>query len=140
MGYKSTGTPNLLRLNRRLTTITTEKAAIVARRCAAEITERAQASYDSGQTVYGDARPTGVNGDALTLVRTGDTRNLIRFTSDGGTKIRCSLGGLKYAKYLIGKYKILPIGNAALPWRWIEIIQRIWFEEVKEHMQLAGGP
>jgi hypothetical protein len=134
MAYKSTGTENLKRLNKRLQKLTSEKgqeiANEVAKRAASVITSYSQASYDGGTTVYGDARPTGKHGNLLSLVYSGDTRSMIRFVSDGGSKIRASLGK-DYMKYLIGKYRILPIGNAQLPFKWLGAI-RLIFKSVSE--------
>lgn len=117
-------TQNLRRFNQKLQAMPTEIARIVAARAASAITQRAQSSYDSGVSVYGDARENNV-----TLYQTGATRDYVVFTSDGGTKIRASLG-TPYAKYLIGKYKILPVGNAAMPWQWLKAIKEISLQEM----------
>jgi hypothetical protein len=125
MGYKSTGTLHLKRfVNQQLAGLKTEVAQKAAAEIADEITRQARASFDGGQTVYGDARPTGVHGP-LSLVKTGTTRDSLRFSSDGGTKVRAVLGN-PYMKYLIGKYVILPIGNAALPFSWLTAIRSIF--------------
>lgn len=94
----------------------------VAQRSAPVVTKLAQSAYDGGQNVYGDPRPEGVNGP-LTLKRTGTTRKLVQFVSNGRI-VRCVLG-TKYARFLIGKYGILPNGNAAIPRAWGEEIARI---------------
>lgn len=88
----------------------------VAFRAAPVLTTAAAASFDAGRTVYGDARNQGVKGGALTLVRSGDTRRTVKFVSNGRI-VRCVLG-TPYAKYLIGRYGILPNGNAAMPHAW----------------------
>lgn len=89
----------------------------VARQGAPEITSLAKRAYESGQTVYGDARPTGKGGRPLTLRRTGATAQTVQFVAIG-TIMRCVLG-TDYARYLIGKYGILPSGpKAALPYAW----------------------
>lgn len=115
--------------------MTTVIAQRVAARAAGAITSLAQASFASGETVYGDARPEGKRG-ALTLVRSGFTRDSLRFASDGGTKIRAVLGQ-PYVKYLIGKYVILPIGNAALPFAWSSRLRVLVREEAEK--QLSQG-
>lgn len=90
-------------------------AADVARRAAPGVTGLAQGAYDSRQTVYGDARPRGADGGDLDLVQTGTTRAQMRFVATG-TQIRCVLGP-KYAKYLVGKYGVLPISALPTAWR-----------------------
>lgn len=71
-------------------------------------------AYDGGKTVYGEARPLGASGQPLSLEASGATRRTLRFTATG-TVVRCVLG-TRWAKYLIGKYAILP--NGALPAGW----------------------
>ncbi|HEU4431453.1 MAG TPA: hypothetical protein VFT98_22020 [Myxococcota bacterium] len=130
-------TRNLRRLNKSLAQLPTVLGQQVARKAAAEITGLAQASFAAGQTVYGDERPTGKAGNALSLVETGFTRDNLRFVSDGGTKIRASLGR-RYVKYLIGKYVILPIGNAALPFAWSSRLRALVHETIARALKEAA--
>lgn len=90
-------------------------AAAVAEKAAPAMTELTTSAYDGGKTVYGDARPKAESGGNLDLEESGDTRAQVRFVRIG-TIVRCSLGTL-YAKYLIGKYKILPNGPVPAVWR-----------------------
>jgi len=104
----------------------------IAKRIAAELTAKAGSDYDAGLTAYGDPRPLGVHGNALSLWATGDTRRDLAFKSDGGTKVRAVLG-TPYAKYLIGKYQILP--NRTLPVNWQKLLEQ-WAEyELDQHME-----
>lgn len=89
-------------------------AVDVARRAAPAMTTLTTSAFNSNRSVYNDPRPTGANGQALTLVKSGRTRDALRFVSVG-TIVRCALP-TKWAKYLIGKYGILP--NGALPAQW----------------------
>lgn len=116
------GSPqNLRAVNARLLAIGSQRVAeAVARAGAVALTAAVQAAYDSGTTAYGGARPAGERG-ALSLVATGTVRRLLRFEALG-RKIRCALGA-KYARYLIGKYAILPSGNAALPADWADFLR-----------------
>jgi hypothetical protein len=114
---KGPPTENLRRFNKRLTELPRTVAVEAARRAAPVISRYARASFDSGRTVYDSLRPLGSHGNALSLVKTGKARASLLFTSDGGSKIRAVLSA-PYVKYLIGKFKILPIGNAAMPMRW----------------------
>ncbi len=105
---------DLRKLGSRLQKFPTSVAHNVAQQSAPTLTALSQRAYDSGQTVYGDARPDGTGGQALDLVQTGLTKATLRFTAVG-TIVRCVLG-TRYAKYLIGKYRILPMG--AMPTAW----------------------
>ena len=109
---------NLRNFTKRLQQVPRVAAIEMAKRAAPIISGYAQATFDAGQDVYGAARRLGVHGNALSLKKKNDAaRASLLFTSDGGTKIRAVLARA-YVKFLIGKYKILPIGNAALPMRW----------------------
>lgn len=99
---------------RKLNELPKSVAHDVAQRAAPDLTQLSREAYDAGRTVYGESRPAGVNGNALTLKKTGATERDLRFVSVG-TIVRCVLGP-KYARYLIGKYSVLP--NGALPAAW----------------------
>jgi hypothetical protein len=93
----------------------------VAQRGAPKLTALTREAFDGNRNVYGDARPAGVDGQPLTLVKSGATRAALKFTANG-TIIRAVLG-TRYAKYLIGKYGILP--NGALPVKWSRALAEI---------------
>ena len=101
-------------LKQRLATLPKTIAVDVAQRAAPAMTGLTKQAFDSGQNVYGDARPEGVGGRALTLRRTGTVARELRFVAIG-TIVRCVLGP-RYAKYLIGKYGVLP--NGVMPAEW----------------------
>ena len=88
-----------------------ELASQVADRGAPALTTITRATFASGQTVYGNQRPAAVGGGQLSLVKSGTTAAQLRFVASGRV-IKCVIGP-DYAKYLIGKYKILP--NGGLP-------------------------
>lgn len=96
----------------------TKISAVLAQRTAQDaapaLTKEATEAYDTNRTAYGELRPLGENGDALTLVRTGAVRGGMRFGVIG-TVVRCVLPE-DYARFLIGKFSILP--NGALPADW----------------------
>jgi hypothetical protein len=96
-------------------------AAEVAKQGAPLMTQLTDQAFDGGRTVYDDARPLGVDGQALSLKKSGRTRSQMRFERVG-TRIRCVLPS-KYARYLIGKYSILP--NGALPVHWARALTEI---------------
>jgi hypothetical protein len=104
----------LAELARKLKAIPVRVAQDVAARVAPTITGKAQAAFAAGQTVYGDARPTGVRGNVLDLFETGATASRLKFVAVG-TVVRCVLP-TRHAKYLIGKYRILPMGRLPVSW------------------------
>jgi len=133
------GNPGLLKqLGAKLASLPKTVQAEVARQGAPVITALAQTAFDGGQTVYGDARPNGVGGDALSLVASGATRRSLAFAATG-TQMRCTLGP-RHMRYLVGKYKILP--NNAIPFRWraalSEIVQRVARQEADKAMAGIG--
>jgi len=90
-------------------------AADAAGRIAPAVTAIARADFGAGRTVYGDRRPLGVRGNALSLVRSGRVRGGLRFAATGA-RLRCVLP-TDYAKFLVGRYKVLPHGDH-LPASW----------------------
>lgn len=107
-------------LKQRLRAMPISVAHDVAQRAAPAMTGLAREAFDAGRSVYGDTRPQSkVDGRALTLNRTGATKGTLRFTA-AGTIVRCVLG-TRWAKYLIGKYGILP--NGTLPAQWTKTLQ-----------------
>lgn len=105
---------DLRKLGARLNKFPTTLVHNVANKTAPSLTQKANAAYGSGRTVYGDARPKGALGAPLSLKRTGATEATLRFVAIG-TIVRCVLG-TPYAKYLIGKYRILPMGRMPVAW------------------------
>jgi hypothetical protein len=119
---------DLRKLQKRITNFPISCAHNVAQESSPKLTQFALSAFNSGNTVYGEARPKGVNGNTLDLVRDkdgGTTRSTIRFVAIG-TIVRCALG-TDYAKYLIGKYKILPMGP--MPVKWAQEFARIVSEQ-----------
>lgn len=105
----------------KLTKISAVLAQATARDAAPALTKESTQAYDVGRTAYGELRPLGENGDALDLVKTGAVRGGMRFAVVG-TVVRCVLPE-NYARYLIGKYSILP--NGALPTAWAAKLRSI---------------
>lgn len=101
-------------LRQRLQTLPKSLAHNVSQRAAPALTTMTVESFNASRTVYGDARPAGVDGSALTLVQSGAAKASLKFVANG-TIVRCVLG-TRYTKYLIGKYGVLP--NGALPAAW----------------------
>lgn len=89
-------------------------AETVAKKAAPSMTALTNQAFDAKRSVYGEPRPVGVSGRPLTLEASGETRRRLFFASNG-TIVRASLG-TRWARFLIGKYGILP--NGALPADW----------------------
>jgi len=111
----------LNRLKKNLRAMPVSFAHDVAKRTAPRVTSLATVAFTTGRTVYDEARPKGVNGQPLTLRRTGQTEGTIRFVANGRI-VRCVLG-TRYAKFLVGKYGILPMGR--IPARWQQHIAEL---------------
>lgn len=119
---------DLRKLQKRIAGFPTSLAHNVSKAAAPDLTSFARAAYDAGDTVYGEPRPLGVRGNKLDLISDptgGTTRSTVRFVSVG-TIVRCVLT-TSYAKYLIGKYRILPMG--VMPVKWAQRFARIVSEQ-----------
>src|SRR5688572_30847017 len=112
---KRAGNAALSGLKSKLRAMPISLAHKVASRVAPTLTGKAQGAYDGARTVYGEARPKGVNGNTLDLVDSGRTRSGASFSADGRI-VRASLP-TKWAKYLIGKYRVLPNGPLPIDWK-----------------------
>lgn len=96
----------------------------VATKAAPALTRLMREAFDSGRTVYGDPRPLGKDGNKLSLIKSGATRKTIRF-DNFGTVLRIQLT-TSYAKYLVGKYTILPQGGrTAIPFEWMRLLRAL---------------
>jgi hypothetical protein len=105
---------DLKKLGSRLNKFPTTVVASVASKTAPKLTTNANTAFGSGRTVYGQPRPPSASGGPLTLRRTGATEATLRFVAIG-TIVRCVLG-TPYAKYLIGNYRVLPMGRMPVSW------------------------
>jgi hypothetical protein len=101
-------------LKQRIAQMPVSVAHEVAQRAAPALTGLAVGAFDARQNVYGDARKAGPEG-VPSLVKTGATKRTLAATSNG-TIVRFVLG-TPWAKYLIGKYGILPIRALPSAWR-----------------------
>lgn len=106
---------DLRNLRKRIANTPVHVAHDVAKRAAPALTRATRTAFSSGKTVYGSARPVGVEGQKLTLHKSGKALRSLRFDS-AGTIIR-SIVAVPYVRYLIGKYKVLPVGKLPLGWQ-----------------------
>ena len=131
-----TGNPaNLKALATKLRQVPVRVAQRAAAKIAPRLTELARASFDAGENPYGDAWEPGAEGQRVDLVQRGALRAQLRFTAVG-TRVRAVLG-VPYAKYQIGKRKVLPIGGSAMPAAWSRAIGEIVNAEIAA--DLAGA-
>lgn len=110
--------------------------ARIAARGAPAMSELAQDAHSSGKTVYDRPRPLSVDGEALSLERTGDTKRALQFVATGRDIRTARLP--RYAKYLIGKYDLLP--NGPLPQAWRERLRDIAAEVLLDEIHRGGAP
>jgi len=115
MAVRHKGNQTLASLKSKLAEMPRTVAVDVAKRASPQLTTLTQEAFTGGQTIYGEARPLGVDGQPLDLYRTGSVAAQLKFTTNG-TIVRAVLGP-KHAKYLIGKYGILPNGSMPVRWR-----------------------
>lgn len=92
----------------------------VAKDAAETLSTEMRADYASSRTVYDTPRPLGVDGKRLSLVKTGRTFGELAFVAVG-TVVRAQLGS-KYARFLVGKYQIMP---QRLPAAWAAKLAKI---------------
>lgn len=111
----------LKRLSKTLKSLgtSTRLAQKVAAGVAPDLTGRARASFEGGQTAYDTVRPPGKSG-AVSLRKTGKLFSTLLFVAIG-TRVRAVLG-VPYARYLL-KFGILPRGGSKLPSAWVQAIK-----------------
>lgn len=119
------GIDSLSRLKRAVSDLPLTLGAAVAKDAAAVLTADLRSSFDGGKTAYDTPRPLSTDGKKLYLRVTGATRNTLAFVSVGSI-LRAQLG-TRYARYLIGKYAVLP---TSLPSGWRARLDAI----VQEHV------
>jgi hypothetical protein len=130
------GDPRTLKaLGKALRNMPITVSAKIAARSAPEITNLAQSAYDSGRTVYGSARPRGVDGDKLDLVQSGASRNAMRFIATGRDIRTPKLPD--HTRYLIGKYDCLP--NGPLPAAWKDALRGVAAQVLDAEIHGVGG-
>jgi hypothetical protein len=116
-------------------------SAKVAARAAERMSELAAADFDAKQSVYGVTYGVGRrSGTEIQLNRTGRMRALALRYMSAGRRVSVSLGSLKYARFLLGRFWFLPKrGVSNVPTAWNAAIREIAGEELKAHFTKAGA-
>jgi len=113
---------DLKSLGRRLTSFPTTLVHAVAGQTAPALTIAATSAHAARRSVYGESYgESTATGKPLTLDRTGLAASTIRFIATGSV-VRCVLGP-SYSRFLIGRYRILPMGR--MPAEWADKIRQI---------------
>lgn len=94
----------------------------VAEDVAPALTAQAKGSFDRSETPYGVPWDPGVDGQKITLRKTGALESTLRYVAIG-TRLRVALG-TSYAKYQIGKRPVFPSQGGELPSAYRESLSR----------------
>lgn len=95
----------------------------VAKEAAPILTEAARATFDKSQDAYGVDWDPGVNGQTVTLVKSGSLKAGLYYVAIG-TKLRVRLP-VSYAKYQVGKRPVHPRQGEALPLAFSEALSKV---------------
>jgi hypothetical protein len=114
---------------RRLPRVVAIKVAVEA---APILTELAKQTFNAGETPYGVNWREGVQGQRVTLDKTGALKRYIHYVAIG-TRLRVALG-VPYAKYQIGKRPVFPKQAGALPPLYVAALKRSVARIAKEEL------
>ncbi len=114
------GITTIARLRKAIADLPLRIRQAVATDAADALNAEVRADFARGVTVYDEPRPAGVKGQKLSLVKTGTTKRETGFDAKG-TIVRAELA-TRYAKYLVGKYRILP---QKIPPAWQRMLEKI---------------
>ena len=128
------GLKSLRALSAALKRIGAQTSQRVAARVAPVLTALARAAFAQQQSPFGDAWDPGVDGAPVTLRATGKLLGTLRFAAVG-SRVRAVLA-VPYARYHIGKRRILPAGG--IPDSWEKAIEEIFRDEVKRGLGKAA--
>lgn len=128
------GITSINRLKRAIRELPKHMQESVAEDAAGYLDIKIREDFAKARTVYDTPRPLSVDGKPLSLVRTGMIKQTLAFTAIG-TIVRAELS-TKYARYLIGKYKILP---QRLPVAWRQYLETLVQEYRDIELERAGA-
>ena len=101
----------------------------IAARAAPVITEFAKESFANSEDPYGVPWQPSVDGDTVTLQKTGRLRDKIHYVAHG-TILRVKLS-VDHAKYQIGKRPVYPRQGGLLPKKYTDALDKIVEEEIE---------
>jgi len=123
---------SLTKITARLRALPRVLAQDIAERAAPKISAFAKESFDASRDPYGAPWAPGVNGQTITLRKTGALERFVHYVAIG-TKIRVSLG-VKYAKYQIGKRLIYPRRDL-LPKQYSDALRQLASSTARDHLE-----
>lgn len=109
----------------------------IASRAAPILSAAAQGSFSAKTDPYGLPWVPGVDGNPVDLEETGRLRSGLRFIAVG-RNLRAALTA-PYAKYQIGKRRVLPPGGRALPPAWGQALANIANDEIAKALEAPNG-
>lgn len=116
-------------------------SAKIAARAAARFSELAAQDFDAKQSVYGSTYGVGRrSGNEITLSKSGKLRALALRYMSAGRRVSASVGSLKYARYMLGRFWFLPRRGASnVPTAWKDALREIAADEMKAHLAKAAA-
>lgn len=117
--------------------ISVATAMRAAERIAPTLTTMAKASFDASETPYGTPWAPGADGQRVTMRRSGALAKGLTFAAVGA-RVRAVLG-VPYAKYQIGRRRILPAGGATVPQSWHDAMAKHAHDVLEELSSSAGA-
>jgi hypothetical protein len=126
---------SLSKLSATLRALPATLALRVAVKAAPVLSQFARESFDSNTDPYGVPWAPGVDGDTVSLRKTGALEKYVVYVPIG-TKLRVALG-VPYAKYQIGKRPVYPRGGL-LPAKYSAALERVTRDEVQAALDEGG--
>lgn len=125
------GNPRSLKdLGRKIQGLPVQVQERIAAKVAPQLTTLAEASFARGEDPYGATWQEGADGRPVTLEKTGRLKGGLKFVAIG-RRVRAKLGA-HYAKYQVGKRRVLPPNGRPLPVAWSEAIAATANAEIQE--------
>lgn len=132
------GNPRTLkRFAQSLQQLPTRITSKIAERSAPAITTALQTTFAAGTDPYGQPWAPGADGKPVDLVESGKLRGTLSFYPIG-RRIVAKLG-VKYAKFQVGRRRVLPPGGRPLPVAWSEQLAEIANAQIRAFIEGANG-
>jgi hypothetical protein len=124
---------SLTNFSKRLREIPRVLAPRVSEAVAPRLTEQGRETFNAGQDPWGTPWEPSVDGQAVTLRKSGALLDSLRYIAIG-TLLRVS-GLTAYAKYQIGRRRVLPAQGAPLPPDYAKALNETASEKFRELME-----